>query len=45
MPIFARTLNMTASNTNLKMRVAPINTNVALIGTDAEIKKENGFLY
>jgi hypothetical protein len=25
------------------MRVAPINTNVALIGTDAEIKKENGF--
>ena len=43
MPIFARTLNMTASNTNLKMRVAPINTNVALIGTDAEIKKENGF--
>ena len=43
MPIFARTLNMSASTTNLKMRVAPINTNVALIGTDAEIKKENGF--
>ena len=43
MPIFARTLNMTASTTNLKMRVAPINAHVALIGTDAEIKKENGF--
>ena len=43
MPIFARSLNMSASTTKLKMRVAPINTHVALIGTDAEIKKENGF--
>ncbi len=42
-PIFTRTLNIGPSKTRLTMRVAPISTNVALIGGGASIKKINGF--
>ncbi|MDL5512292.1 c-type cytochrome [Arenibacter sp. M-2] len=41
--IFTRTLNITSNGQDLKMRVAPQNVNVALIGTQAELKSENGF--
>ena len=43
MPIFTRTLNLSASNTSLKMRIASIQSAVAIIGDDAVLKKENGF--
>lgn len=42
-PIFTRTLNITPSATPLKMRVAPENVSVALVGEGATLKKEKGF--
>ncbi len=42
-PVFSRTLNMGASNTGLKMRVAPDQYSVALVGEGAQLKKSNGF--
>ncbi|MEI6586248.1 MAG: DUF6797 domain-containing protein [Sediminibacterium sp.] len=43
MPVFTRTLNMSAASTPLKMRVAPIQTAVAIVSDEAQLKKENGF--
>ena len=42
-PIFTRTLNMTPSATLLKMRIAPTNNAVAIIGEDVTLTKEAGF--
>lgn len=41
MPIFTRTLNITASSSTLKMRVAPLSNSVAIIGDDASLKKSD----
>jgi len=43
MPVFTRTLNMSPSATALKMRIAKLETAVAIISEEAQVKKENGF--
>lgn len=43
-PVFTRTLNTTASDDLLKMRVAPVGTAVALTGTGAKLEVEDDFL-
>ncbi|WP_332911354.1 DUF6797 domain-containing protein [Algoriphagus boritolerans] len=43
-PIFTRTLNFSASDRPLKMRIAPKGTAVALVGEGAVLKEEGGFL-
>ena len=43
MPFFTRTLNMSAASTPLKMRIASIQTAVAIVSDEAKLKKENGF--
>jgi len=43
MPVFTRTLNMSAASTPLKMRIAKLETAVAIISEEAQLKKENGF--
>lgn len=42
-PVFTRTLNIGASGTSLKMRVAPTTNAVALVGKGASLKKSDGF--
>lgn len=42
--VFTRTLNLTPSDKQLKMRIAPVGSAVALIGKGAVLKKENGFM-
>jgi hypothetical protein len=42
--VFTRTLNLTPSDKQLKMRIAPVGSSVALIGKGAVLKKENGFM-
>ena len=42
-PIFTRTLNVSPSPTPLKMRVAPENASVAIVGEEGSLAKENGF--
>lgn len=42
-PIFTRTLNISASDKSLKMRIAPSSTSVALIGEGAILKDQEGF--
>ena len=42
-PVFTRTLNISPSSTGLKTRVADATTNVALSGSGAILKKEDGF--
>ena len=43
-PVFTRTLNLSPSATTMQMRVAPIGTKVALIGTGAVLKNLDGFI-
>ena len=43
MPVFTRTLNMSPASTPLKMRIATIQTAVAIVSDEAQLKKENGF--
>ncbi|MDN3689506.1 DUF6797 domain-containing protein [Cyclobacterium jeungdonense] len=43
-PVFTRTLNTTASDDLLKMRVAPVGTTVALTGDGALLEVEDDFL-
>ncbi|WP_339706214.1 DUF6797 domain-containing protein [Algoriphagus aquimarinus] len=42
-PVFTRTLNISASDKTLKMRVAPSSTSVALVGEGAVLKDQGGF--
>lgn len=42
-PVFSRTLNLSASDKSLKMRIAPSSTTVALIGEGAVLKDQDGF--
>ncbi len=42
-PVISRTLNITAASTALRMRIAPANVAVELIGEDAELAEEGGF--
>ena len=42
-PVFTRTLNISPSATALKMRIAKLNTNVAIVGHDISLQKEHGY--
>ena len=42
-PIISRTLNITAASTSLRMRIAPADVAVYLVGQDVQLVKENGF--
>ncbi len=42
--IFTRTLDITASNSLLQLRVAPVGTNVELIGTGASLNEVDGYV-
>jgi len=41
--IISRTLNITPSSTDLKMRIAPVKTNISLLGTGGNLAKEKGY--
>jgi len=42
-PVISRTLNITAASTALRMRIAPANVAVTLMGEDVELAEEGGF--
>jgi len=42
-PVFTRTLNISASSTPLKMRVAPDGISVSVVGEGVTLKKEQGY--
>jgi len=42
--IFTRTLNIDASTSNLKMKIAPVSTKVEIIGKGASLSNEDGFV-
>ncbi len=42
-PVISRTLNITAASTSLRMRIAPADVAVHLVGADVGLVKENGF--
>ena len=43
-PIISRTLNLTPSSTDLRMRIAPAKTSVHLVGTGVTLNEEDGFI-
>lgn len=42
-PVFIRTINVTSAKNDLKMRIAPVQNGVKLLGQGAKISQENGF--
>jgi hypothetical protein len=44
LPVFTRTMNISSSEKPLKMRVAPSETSVAIVGESAVLKDQGGFM-